>query len=71
MSKEPQPPLGGMFGNKHFGHLADIKDAMEEDINVLEEIQAPKNSNFNEEFGLHDIVDQFHVLKKMLNLKSF
>ena len=22
MSKEPQPPLGGMFGNEYFGHIA-------------------------------------------------
>ena len=38
MSKEPQPPLGGMFGNEHFEHLVDIEDPMEEDIDVLEEI---------------------------------
>ena len=56
MSKEPQPLLGGMFG-KHFGHLADIEDPMEEDIDISEEIKAPKNSNFDEEFGLHEIVD--------------
>ena len=57
MSKEPQPPLGVMFGKEHFGHLADMEDPMEEDIDVPEENQAPKNSNFDEEFGLHDIVD--------------
>ena len=57
MSKKPQPPLGGMFGNEHFGYLADIQDPMEEDIDVPEQIQAPKNSNLDEEFGLHDIVD--------------
>ena len=57
MSKEPQPHLGGMFGNEHFGHLANIEDPMKEDIDVPEEIQAPKNSNFDEESGLHDIVD--------------
>ena len=34
MSKEPQPPLGGMFGKENFGHLADIEDPMEKDINV-------------------------------------
>ena len=28
MSKEPQPPLGGMFGKEHFGHLAYIKGPM-------------------------------------------
>ena len=57
MSKEPQPPLGGIFGKEHFGHLANIEDPMEEDIDVPEEIQAPENSNFDEEFGLHVIVD--------------
>ena len=57
MSKEPQPPLGRMFGNEHFWHLAYIEDLMEEDIDVPEEIEAPKNSNFDEEFGMQDIVD--------------
>ena len=42
MSKKPQPPLGGMFGNEHSGHLADIEDPMEEDIDVPEGIQAQK-----------------------------
>ena len=41
MSKEPQPPLGGVFGKEHFGDLTDIEDPMEEDIDVPEEIQAP------------------------------
>ena len=41
MSKNPQAPLGGMFGKEHFGHLGDIEDPMEEDIDVPEEIQAP------------------------------
>ena len=57
MLKEPQPPLGRMFGNEHFRNLADIEDPMEEDIDVLEEIQAPENSNVDEEFGMHDIVE--------------
>ena len=57
MSKEPQSPLGGIFGNEHFGHLADIEDPMKEDIDVLEETQPPENFNFYEEFDLHDIVD--------------
>ena len=57
MSKESQPPLGGMFRKEHFGHLVDIEDPMEEDIDVPEEIQPPENSNFDEEFVLHDIVD--------------
>ena len=34
MPKEPQPPLGGMIGNEHFGHLADIEDPMEEEISL-------------------------------------
>ena len=41
MSKEPEPPLGGMLGNEHFGHLADVEDPMEKDIDICEEIQAP------------------------------
>ena len=41
MSKEPQPPLGGMFGKEHFGRLPNIEDPMEEDIDVPEEIEAP------------------------------
>ena len=36
MSKEPQPPLGGMFGNEHFGHLAEREDTMEKDIDICE-----------------------------------
>ena len=40
MSKGPQPPLGGMFGNEHFEHLADIEVPMEEDIDVPEGSQA-------------------------------
>ena len=36
MPKQTRPPLGGMFGNEHFGHLVDIKDPMEEDIDVPE-----------------------------------
>ena len=36
MSKEPQAPLGGMFGKENFGHLADIEYPMEEDIDVPE-----------------------------------
>ena len=56
MSKEPQPPLGGVLGKDHFGHLADIEDPMEEEIVVPEESQAPDNSNLDEEFGMHDIL---------------
>jgi len=57
MSKDPQPPLGGVFGKEHFGDLADIEDPMEEDIDVPEQIQDPENSNVDEEFGMHDIVE--------------
>jgi len=46
-----------VFGKEHFGDLADIEDPMEEDIDVPEEIQAPENSNVDEEFGMHDIVE--------------
>ena len=57
MFKETQPPLGCIFGKEHFGHLEYIKNPMEEGIDVPEEIQAPENSNFDEEFCMHDIVD--------------
>ena len=57
MSKEPQPPLGGMFGNEQFGHLEHIEDPMEEYIDVPKERQALENSILYEEFGVHDIVD--------------
>ena len=49
--------LRSVFGNEHFGDLANIEDPMEEDIDVPEEIQAPENSNVDEEFGMHDIVE--------------
>ena len=39
MLKELQPLLRGMFVEEHFGHLEDIEDLMEEDIDVHEEIQ--------------------------------
>ena len=42
MSKEPHPPLRGMFGKDHFGHISNIEDPMEEDIDVLEGSQAQK-----------------------------
>ena len=40
--KEIQPLLGGLFVEDHFGHLEDIEDLMEEDIDVHEEIQVRK-----------------------------
>ena len=42
MSKEPQSPLGGIFGKENFGHLPDIEDPMEEDIDVLKEAKLRK-----------------------------
>ena len=42
MLKELQPLLGGMFVEEHFGHIKDIKDLMEDDIDVHKEIQAQK-----------------------------
>ena len=42
MSKEPQSPLGGIFGKEHFGHFADIEDPIEEDIVVLKEAKLRK-----------------------------
>ena len=41
MSQEPQPHLGGVFGKEDFGHLANMEDPMEENIDVPKEIQAP------------------------------
>ena len=35
MMKQPQPPLGGMFGKEHFGNLAYIESPMKEDIDVV------------------------------------
>ena len=70
MSKEPQPPLGGMLENQHIGYLAHIEDPMEEDIDVSEESQAQKITISMNNF-VYDIVDQFHILKKMLNLTTF
>ena len=40
MLKEPQLPLGGMFGKEYFGPLANIEDPMEEEIDVPKESQA-------------------------------
>ena len=42
MSKNPQAPLGGMFGKENFEHLANIEDPMEEDIDVSEGSQVEK-----------------------------
>ena len=42
MLKDLQPLLGGMFVDEHFGHLEDLEDLLEEDIDAHEEIQAHK-----------------------------
>ena len=42
MSKEPQTPLGGMFGKENFGNIGDIEDPMEEDIDVPKGSQGQK-----------------------------
>ena len=34
MSKEPQSPLKGMFGNDHFGHFIEVEDPMAENNEV-------------------------------------
>ena len=40
MSKEPQPPLKGMFKNDYFRHFVQVEDLMEKHIEVEEESQA-------------------------------
>ena len=57
MSKDPQPPLKGIFGNYQFGRFAEVENAMVENNEVQEESQAVENANFDEDFGLHDILD--------------
>ena len=69
MSKKPQPPLKGMFGNYHFGHFAEVEDPMAENNKVQEERQAIENANFDIYFGLHDILDQFHDVEEIVKLR--
>ena len=57
VSKEPQPPLKGLFGKNYFGQLVEIEDPMEDHTEVPQEIQAPENDDIDEEFGIHDIID--------------
>ena len=59
MLKELQPLLGGMFVEEHFGHLEDIEDLIEEEIDVSEEIQA------------HQISISMNNLAYMILLVSF
>ena len=46
-----------MFGNYHFGNFTKVEDPMAENNEVQEESQAVENANFDEHFGLHDILD--------------
>ena len=60
MSKEPQTPLKGLFGNDQFGQLVEIveiEDLMEDHNDVLEESQTLENDNADDEFGIYDIID--------------
>ena len=57
VSKEPQPPLKGLFGKDYFGQHVEKEDPMEDYTEVQQEIQAPENDYINEEFGIHDIID--------------
>ena len=45
-----------MFGNDHFGNFTEVEDPMVENNEVQEESQAVENANFDEDFGLHDIL---------------
>ena len=71
MSKEPQTPLKGMFGNDHFGHFAEVEEPMEENNEVQEESQAVENANFDEDFGWHDILDQFHDVEDNVKARFY
>ena len=48
MSKETQTPLGGMFGNALWASYKHKRSNGRGHLEI---------SNFNEEFGVHDIVD--------------
>ena len=71
MSKEPQPPLGGMFVNEHFGHLAYIEDQIEEDIDVLEESQAQKIPISMKNLSCMILLILVSCLEKKINLTTF
>ena len=58
-----------MFGNNHFCHYAEVEEPMEENNEVQEESQAIENVKFDEDFGLHDILDQFHDVEEMVKLR--
>ena len=57
MSKELRPPLKGLYGKDHFGEPAEIKGPMEEHNDIQEESQAPENDEFDEEFGILNIIN--------------
>ena len=60
-SKEPQPPLHGMFGKTYIGRFADIKDPLKEENGQKEAENIVEEDNDktleDEKFGLRDIVD--------------
>ena len=43
-TKEPQPPLYGMIGKRHFGRFADMKDPLEDDNDQNEEENVVKEA---------------------------
>jgi hypothetical protein len=61
LSKEPQVPLGGIFGKDHFGELVDIKELMEEQNDTMEAqngVEEDDNVSVeNDEFGIYDTID--------------
>jgi hypothetical protein len=77
MSKEPQPPLKGLFGKDHFGQLADIKDPMEEKNDPMEaQNDVQENDDVpieDDEFGIYMILlISFKMsLKNMLNFANY
>ena len=60
-----------MFGKEHYGNIAYIEDQIEEEIDVPEERQANKFPISMRNLFYMMIVDYFHALKRMLNLKTF
>ena len=44
-------------GNHPFGNFTEVEDVMVENNEVLEESQVVENDNFDEDFGLHHILD--------------
>ena len=46
-----------MFGDDHFGHFTEVEDPMAENNEVHEDSEVVENVNFDEDFGLYDILD--------------